>query len=275
MMLEPFQSSDIGVFLELAAAEGWVADPWEFAFLLDVFPKGCLCMRDGTGRGVAFVTALRHERSGWIGNLIVAEGFRGKGLGEALFRKALEALRTAGVRTFWLTASEMGRSLYERYGFSSIDSIIRWVGTGRQRHPSCGRNIATLTVPPPSVIVSDSRSWGDRRELLLAAVMNRGRALSEESGFVVVQPCSEALQLGPFSARDSATAEVLLEAALRMVPLGRKVFLDAPLSNRSALRMYNRKGMRIAGRNALMYAGDKPDYRPEMLYGLATMGSCG
>jgi hypothetical protein len=105
--------------------------------------------------------------------------------------------------------------------------------------------------------------------------MDRGWALFEGSGFAVVQPCGEEMQLGPFSAPDSTTAESLLEAALRTVPPGRKVFLDAPLSNRSALRLYNRKGMRIAGRNDLMYAGVKPDYRPEMLYGLATMGSCG
>jgi hypothetical protein len=33
--------------------------------------------------------------------------------------------------------------------------------------------------------------------------------------------------------------------------------------------------MRVTGSTELMYAGVKPDYRPEMLYGLATMGSCG
>ena len=105
--------------------------------------------------------------------------------------------------------------------------------------------------------------------------MDRGRVVSEESGFIVVQLCGEALQFGPFSARDSGTAEVLFETALHTIPIGKKLFLDAPVSNRSALRMFNRKGMRIAGRNELMYAGVKPDYRPEMLYGLATMGSCG
>ena len=274
MRIEPLRADDSVAFLEMAAAEGWVADPWEFAFLLAAFPQGCFCMRDSTGQGIAFVTSLRHERSGWIGNLIVAEGFRGQGLGEELFRKALEALHAAGVGTIWLTASDMGRSLYERYGFSSIDSIVRWVGTGRQHRASCGRKDERPGIPP-LVIGIDSHSWGDRREALLAATMDRGRALFEESGCIVVQPCGEALQLGPFSALESAAAESLLEAALRTVPLGKKVVLDAPLSNRSALRLYNRKGMRIAGRNDLMYAGVKPDYRPELLYGLATMGSCG
>lgn len=274
MKIEPFRQDDTSAFLKLALAEGWVAEPWEIAFLLRVFPQGCLCMRDGAGKGIAFVTSLRHETSGWIGNLIVAEEFRGRGLGGELFRKAMEALAAAGVKTFWLTASKMGQSLYERYGFSSIDTIDRWVGTGRQRHPARGRN-AEYPATPASVIGADRLCWGDRREPLLAAVVERGRMVHEEAGFIVVQPCGEALQLGPFSAPDSGTAEVLLEKALHTIPLAAKIFLDAPASNRPALRLFSRKGMRIAGRNELMYAGDKPDYRPEMLYGLATMGSCG
>jgi len=274
MTIEPFRTDDIAGFLEMATAEKWVADPWEFDFLLAAFPEGCFCMRDSDGQGIAFVTSLRHEKSGWIGNLIVADEYRGKGLGEALFRKALQALRAAGVGTFWLTASKMGRSLYQRYGFNSIDTIVRWVGTGRQRHPSHGQNGESLG-SAPSVIGIDSHSWGDRREPLLTATMDRGWAVRAESGFVVVQLCGNALQLGPFSALNSGTAEVLFETALRTIPLGTRIFLDAPVSNRAALRLFNRRGMRMAGKNDLMYAGIKPDYRPEMLYGLATMGSCG
>jgi hypothetical protein len=33
--------------------------------------------------------------------------------------------------------------------------------------------------------------------------------------------------------------------------------------------------MRISGSNELMYAGVKPAYQSEYIYGLATMGSCG
>ena len=274
MKIEPFRPDDTIAFLMMAAMEGWVAEPWEIAFLLTAFPQGSYCIRDNAGKNVAFVTSLKHETSGWIGNLIVAEEFRGQGLGGALFRKALEALGEAGVKTYWLTASEMGQPLYERNGFSSIDTIVRWVGTGRQHHLSSAQNVESLA-PPSSILSADRHCWGDRREPLLAATVERGWVVQEESGFIVVQPCGEALQLGPFTALDCGTAEVLLEKALRSIPLGAKIFLDAPASNRPALCLFNRKGMRIAGRNELMYAGDRPDYRPEMLYGLATMGSCG
>jgi ribosomal protein S18 acetylase RimI-like enzyme len=276
MTIEPFQQADVGSFMEMAAAEGWVAEPWEFDFLLAVFPQGCFCARGRDGKGIAFVTALRHDRSGWIGNLIVAEGLRGKGLGEALFRKALEALHTAGVETCWLTASNAGRSLYKKYGFKGLDAIVRWSGTGRRQHAGHTRQGEFTEFSAwASVSGIDCQAWGDRRHALLTATAGRGRLLREESGFMVIQPCGAAMQLGPFSAQDCATAEYLCDAALGSVPRGTRVYIDAPLANRPAGRLFSRRGMRVTGSTELMYAGVKPDYRPEMLYGLATMGSCG
>ena len=279
MTIEPFREVDIADFLMMAAAEGWVAEPWEIAFLLRVFPEGCFCVRGRYGKGIAFVTGLRHEKSGWVGNLIVAEGFRGKGLGEALFRKALEALHAAGAGTFWLTASDSGKSLYEKYGFNSLDTVIRWSGTGRRRHAGHTElaELTELTELTASTSVSDidCQAWGDRRDALLAATAGRGRLVLGEPGFLVIQPCGAAMQLGPFSAQDYGSAEYLCDAALGSLSRETRVYIDAPLSNRPAVRLFSRRGMRVTGSTELMYAGRKPDYRSEMLFGLATMGSCG
>ena len=274
MTIEPFDSVDIVPFLKLAAGENWVAEPWEFEHILAEFPQGCFSAVGDFGERAGFVTALRHDRSGWIGNLIVAEHMRGFGVGEALFRKALEALQLAGVKTVWLTASKSGRSLYERYGFSSVDTVIRWVGTGRQRHA------ARAAIPQRAALAGssydlDAQGWGDRRETLLDRTAGRGWLQECETGFIVQQPCGDAVQFGPFSAADTGSADRLFEEASRAVTLGTKFLLDAPVSNRAALRLFNRRNMRIAGSNILMYAGKKPEYRPELIYGLATMGSCG
>lgn len=275
MTIEPFRKEDIATFLELAATECWLADAWEFDLLLSAFPAGCLCVRDGSGAGVGFVTSLRHERSGWIGNLIVSAECRGRGIGEALFLRAVHALREAGADTVWLTASKTGRSIYEKHGFAAIDTIVRWAGLGRQRHAAEREPEADSVVTTSSVSGIDYQAWGDRRDALLAATVGRGKLLLKESGFLVIQPCGAAVQFGPFSTQDSNTAEHLFDVALGMIPNGTKVYLDSPASNRSALRMFNRRGMRIAGTAELMYAGKKPEYHPEYLFGLATMGSCG
>jgi GNAT superfamily N-acetyltransferase len=274
MNVEPFRRDDIQTFLALAAGEGWVAEAWEFDFLLALFPEGCFCWRDASGECIAFVTSITYERSGWIGNLIVAEHERGRGIGEALFRKALEALQAAHAETFWLTASKSGKSLYEKYGFVRADTIIRWTAGGRQRH-GAHSNYPGDTVSSVSANMMDSQAWGDRRDALLEAVVGRGRLILEESGFMVIQPCQEAVQLGPFTALDSSAADRMFNAAFGSVPHGTKVYIDAPASNRAAVRLFNRRAMQVSGSTELMYAGVRPAYRPELLYGLATMGSCG
>lgn len=275
MLIEPFRTEDIPGFLELAEAEGWLSDPWEFCHLLTAFPCGCFIARDRSGGPAGgYVTALRHERSGWIGNLIVRPERRGEGVGQALFLRALNALRAAGTETVWLTASRMGKSLYEKHGFSRIDTISRWSGNAGQRQvdhkPAAGgADIAAV------VGAMDHRAWGDRRDGLLEAVVGRGELIVSGSGFLVVQPCRAAAQFGPFAAQDCSAAERLLNAALRSLSPGTAYCLDTPDLNGPALELFAAKGLRITGSNELMYSGVKPDYRPEMIYGLATMGSCG
>ncbi|MDA8413226.1 MAG: GNAT family N-acetyltransferase [Desulfobacteraceae bacterium] len=274
MMIHPFRKQDIGPFLRLAEAENWVAESWELEFLLAEFSEGCFAARTADGRTAGFVTSLRHGRSGWIGNLIVSPEHRGQGIGEKLFANARDALRAAGVETVWLTASKAGQPLYEKFGFNRIDTIIRWKGTGRQRHAEHGAG-APGDNPVPVLDDIDGRAWGDRRAALLSATASRGELISRDAGFIVVQPCGDARQIGPFAAPDDATADILLKDALHTISLGTRVFLDAPASNRSALRLFNRRRMHISGSNVLMYSGVKPAYRPEYIYGLATMGSCG
>jgi len=274
MKIEAFRMDDIAYFLKLATAENWVAEAWEPEFLLSEFPQGCFAARDDNGETAGFVTSLRHDQSGWIGNLIVSVEYRGQGIGEGLFSAAFEALRLDGAETFWLTASKSGQRLYKKFGFSSIDTIIRWVGTGRQRHGVHDHNSNRNTCNS-SVRGIDCQAWGDRRDALLETTVGRGKLLIEEFGFLVVQPCGDAQQFGPFTALDSGTAERLFDAVFCTIPSGTKVCLDAPASNRAALRLFNQRRMRIAGTNDLMYAGKNPDYRPEYIYGLATMGSCG
>ena len=42
MRIEPFRGDDIEPFLKLAAEEGWLAEPWEFEFLLRSFLRDVL-----------------------------------------------------------------------------------------------------------------------------------------------------------------------------------------------------------------------------------------
>lgn len=270
MLIDHFYKSDAGSFLELAAAENWVSDPWELDFLLDVFPAGCFCARDDDGEAIGFVTAMQHNSSGWIGNLIVSENCRGNGIGKSLFLQSMLALREKGTGTIWLTASALGKPLYAKYGFRTVDTINRWVGEGS------GRNSAIIGDGPTRVNSAlDKLGWGDERYPLLHAVSKRGFVQAETGAFAILQPYGEALQLGPWAAQESDSAIRMLKPVLEMVPGGVKVYCDAPAGNACVTGLLESHGFICQGSNELMFAGVTPDYRPEHIFGLATMGSCG
>ncbi len=63
----------------------------------------------------------------WIEDVIVDSGSRGKGIGEALVRAALEAARAAGARTVDLTSRpsrEAANRLYVRVGFEKRETNV-------------------------------------------------------------------------------------------------------------------------------------------------------
>lgn len=269
MTIAPFLREDLDHFMAMAYTERWMVDAWEFDFLLGVFPQGCFCARDKADRVTGFVTSLRHDRSGWIGNLIVNPESRGIGIGKRLFSRAREALYEAGVQTIWLTASKAGRSLYEKHGFSSLDSIVRWTVLGNGS-PSSG--VDSGAAPDLSI---DRLGWDDNRERLVSATAARGRVLASYDGFTVIQPCNKSVQIGPFAALNTGSAEMLLANALASIPPAVEIYIDAPAGNSAGTALLQQFGFRKQGTNQLMFAGTRPAYRPECIYGLASMGSMG
>lgn len=267
MEIGPFTQESLDRFLALAGAEGWISEPWELSFLRQAFPRGCLAAVVA-GRPVGFITAIRHGTGGWIGNLIVERGSRGRGVGARLMERALDELVTDGVETVWLTASPAGRPLYERMGFREMDSVTRWVGIG-----SSGSVVAD-SVPMEELVSLDREGWGDRREALLAAVGGRGTLLAEEGGFLVVQPCGEGFQIGPWCGGKGCSG-ALLARARAVAGSGKRVVLDVPVRNVSASALLNGAGFSVAGRTSLMYVGRIPTYDPLKIFALASLGSMG
>jgi GNAT superfamily N-acetyltransferase len=270
MTITPFYRNDIVRFLDLALAEQWITGEWELEFLLSAFPGGGFCMRDANGNAAGFVTSLKHDRGGWIGNLIVRPDLRGEGRGEALFGAALEALRAAGSETVWLTASEMGRPLYEKRGFRSIDRIVRWVGQA----PGAPTDTACIS-PAPFDLALDRLCWGDRRDRLLAWASRRGKGIAGHAASGVLQPVGKAAQIGPWAARNEAAARRTVSTLIGSLASGTRVICDAPAANTTCSAILHSLGFSRRSDAHLMYCGAEPDYRPEYLYGLATLGSSG
>jgi len=86
---------------------------------------------DRTGEVVGYVTMQcdTETRIGWIHNLVVADGLRGRGLGRQLIEHALNHFRAAGMtvaRIETLEQNPIGRHLYPSVGFIEIARQIHY-----------------------------------------------------------------------------------------------------------------------------------------------------
>lgn len=261
-------SADWDIFARLAAAENWRISPAERQLFRGPWAGHALALKVD-GRWGGFVTAVPHQRSGWIGNLIVPPLLRGRGHGRKLFVAATERLEKRGLSSLWLTASEQGRPLYEQYGFRKIDEIERWMGVGVGGDEDGLRNNEGLWL-------ADARAWGENRRDLLMAVAAHGRTFAAGEALIFLQNIGKVQILGPCYAAtpDPEPYRVLLRQALAAADPGQKLVADTLLS--SPLRPFLAKfGFTPVGRTTLMVRGDLGAAHLERMMALASLGSVG
>ena len=267
MQFVPLTREHLPDFFLQAAAEKWITPSDELRFLTSSYPAGCLAAL-ADGRPAGFITAIRYNRSGWIGNLLVLPSHRRRGLGRELMAQVIDALEGDCCDTIWLTASAEGAPLYRTLGFTEIDRISRWQGVAQL--PACRINRADSA----SLIEQDSRGWGDSRTALFDKLHSDGCYAACDTGFILAAPLNSGMQIGPWGADDSATA-IRLFNKVRAFNGGSRCFLDSPESNRAAAGILTRAGFSRCGGTLLMFRGKKPDYQGEQIYALASMGSYG
>ena len=269
METDRFRERDTEEFLRQAAGEEWISEEGEIAFLRKSFPHGCLVKRV-QGFPVAFITAVRYDRSGWIGNLLVHQDLRRRGIGEVLMTQALETLEQAGVETVWLTASSSGKWLYQRLGFQEIDTIRRWTGGGMVTCPG-----SSELSDADELVMLDAAGWGDRREALVSFCAESGTVCSAPGAFLMVRPAGSMSQIGSWGGVSSRAMVELFEQSVRVTSSCGVLCLDVPAGNEVVSQYLKQRGFAAIGSNVLMYHGKPPLYRPDLIGSLASMGSMG
>ena len=79
------------------------------------------------GKPVAAMTVIRFGEQAGIWTMATLPEHQRKGIGRALMTCVLEQYRQAGVSRFFLSASEAGRALYLKMGFSTVGEYSVWL----------------------------------------------------------------------------------------------------------------------------------------------------
>ncbi len=233
--IRPFTEADIPAGMRLKRSAGWnqTAGDWRRAVALQ--PDGCyagLC----DGNVVATLTTCVFGPVAWIAMVLTDPAYRGRGFASRLLERALTDLRERGVESVRLDATDLGRPVYEKFGFAVDFELQRWDGIVTA--------IDQLELPP-DILMRDARADDlssitklDRR----TSGCNRGKFLAHLQadascpgliaecsgvpvGFALQRSGEQATQIGPLVAVNEVVAEWLLRHSLQR-SCGTRTFVD-------------------------------------------------
>ena len=219
MMIGRLDPDDPGA-LRLSTQAGWnqTADDWRRAVALA--GEGAFAGRVD-GRLAATATVVRYAPGiAWIGMVLVDEAFRGRGLGTAMLRRAVDHARTAVGDAFGLDATDLGRPLYLKMGFVDVAPVERWTGVLSDGGGAAER----LGACDDALLRADREACGADRGALLASLPPT--AWRTAGGYAFLRPGRTAAHLGPIVAGDAAALPALLDSAARELR-GAPVMVDA------------------------------------------------
>lgn len=254
------EPGDVEFAVALTAGEGWGYTPQDFRRLMALEPEGCFVALDGD-RPVGITTLTSYGRVAWIGSVIVEQGRRGKGIGQALMEAALAYAERRGVESCRLNAYLHVIPFYDRLGFRPEFENIRFVGSAPgELDPEVERARPALL---PALASFDEPYFGANRLRVLEAlyhdygrgflVLRRGR---EIRGYIVAGSSAEGVEVGPWVCRpsDADAPGVLLSSALALAE-GRPVALSVPAPNGRALEVVRGHGLQESFHTLRMVRG--------------------
>lgn len=261
---------DVPLGMRLKDLAGWNQTEADWRRLLALEPDGCFVAEcDGRPAGTTCVSVF--APIGWVSMVLVDPPMRGRGIATRLMEHALAYLDGCGVGAVRLDATPLGRAVYEKLGFVAEYEVARWEGLAAGGPVGPGIASAGPADVAAVAAMDEAATGADRRPLLhrlrqeqpeTMKVLMRGQRIA---GYSWVRPGSRAIEIGPVVALDSASGEVLADAALSDCS-GRRVFMDVPVPNLPAMRWAEARGLRIQRPFTRMRRGRPVPDQPLLLW---------
>jgi GNAT superfamily N-acetyltransferase len=257
--------SQVPYAIQLAAAEGWNPGLQDAASFHAADPEGFL-MAELEGEPVGCISAVSYPGNfGFIGLYIVEPEFRGGGIGQALWRRAMQRLKGTNIGLDGVVAMQ---EAYARSGFKLAYRNVRYASSSL---PSPGplpdglRLVPATEVPIEDVVAYDRRFFPAEREGFLRAWIGQpdGVALTALGphgirGMGVIRRCLQGHKVGPLFADNVEISKLLLLTLASQRNSTGPVILDVPEVNPAAVALAEEAGMQVIFETARMYTGDPP-----------------
>ena len=209
---------DLPACTAIAADRDWSPERRKWRLLFRIGRVHAIDAPDGTGLA-AVVVATPYDDAVAISMMLVARRYERQGYGREVMRHALR-----GARTAVLTATPLGKPLYEHLGFRATGLISTYTGVIAPTEPT-GRTRAYRPFDHDQVSTLDEKAFGARRSALLAGLPAFAADLRvAEHGFGGAWDNDGTRVLGPVIAEDETAARDLLHD---IAAVGGPVRLDA------------------------------------------------
>lgn len=263
-LLRRMEPADVPFAMELKNLAGWNQTARDWQGYLEFAPEGCF-VAEVAGARVGTATTIAYGQScGWIGMVLVHPDARRGGFGTRLLRHAIAHLQARGVSCVKLDATPMGKRVYVPMGFRDEYELSRYEGVAPAGAEATAAAVQFFTEGDlPEVTAFDAIAFGAERGGVLRSMSRRNLAYcfvardaaQRISGYLIAREGQNAVQIGPWIARDAAVADDLLGAFFRRVS-GRRVFVDVPHPNAAACALIAGHGFKVQRGFTRMFLGE-------------------
>lgn len=217
------------------------------------------------GRIVGIANSIINANVGWLGNIIVLDGYRRRGLGKEITQHLIDYLKQSGCTSQILIATEMGKPLYEKLGFK-VSSFYAFLKGRKLSFPDYKfiRRLSKEDVK--KVYELDKIATGEQRRLLLDNYLNNGWVFKSEENQKI-----EGFYLPDFG--HGLVIAITSTAGLSLLQLKHALYDSSavlPVENTTGIEFFKDHGFVETKKAPRMYLGKETTWKPQMIYSRAS-----
>jgi GNAT superfamily N-acetyltransferase len=252
---------DFAFAVRLTDTMNWNLVEEDFQFMTDLEPEGCFIIWDESER-IGVATTISYGKVGWLGNVIVREEYRGRGVGSLLVKHALDFLTKQDVEAIGLYAYQNKIPFYQRLGLEYDSDFIVLKGKPDSSSEQVHQREASKNDEREIIDLDHFCFTASRRKLLTPILDESSNAcyVTKEKGsirgFVVAKVYPGMAEVGPLVCQRGCPdiAVDLLKAALNRVK-GLEVVTCIPEKETIIRSTLMKRGFSEAFRVARMFYG--------------------